>query len=461
MESTLPYERDPSWLRPGTQVGPWRVVHPSSRGGWGSVYRVERVGYPLAGPFALKLARWPQDERFEREVELLWRVRHPHVPRLQDRGWWTHPSGVSFPYVVMDWVEGLPLYEWAARRPASQRQKVEVLAQLAQALAAVHAVGGIHRDVKGGNVLVRLSDGKALLTDFGSSIFLGASRLTWEDLPPGTPGYRSPEAVLHRLRWRQSSGEPYQATPADDIYALGVTGWRLMTGFYPPLCEPVDTPGGGVDIHLPSPPPEDVERLSPELAAVLCRMLTREPSERGSASKLAEALSDAARTASPRVTPPPPARAGPASIGRRGLRRRLSRALNGHVWHVAVAACVLLALGVGWAARSITGPGLETLGLGTEDGGAAGLLDTTVGVPIQPATPPPSRAGVAKELPEEPLADQRRAPCTARHEVAIRGGCWLQLGNLKPPCSEETFEWKGACYLPSYPRGRPSTSDKP
>jgi eukaryotic-like serine/threonine-protein kinase len=216
---------------------------------------VERVGYPLAGPFALKLATWPQDPRFEREVELLWRLRHPHVPRLQDRGWWTHPSGVSFPYVVMDWVEGLPLYEWAARYPTAQRQKVEVLAQLAQALAAVHAVGGIHRDIKGGNVLVRMADMRALLTDFGSSTYLGAPRLTWEDLPPGTPGYRSPEAVLHRLRWRQSSGEPYQATPADDVYALGVTAWRLMTGNYPPPYEPVEAPEGSVDLRLPPPPP--------------------------------------------------------------------------------------------------------------------------------------------------------------------------------------------------------------
>jgi eukaryotic-like serine/threonine-protein kinase len=460
MESVTPYERDPSWLRPGTELGPWRVVLPGSRGAWGSVYRVERVGYPLAGPFALKLATWPQDPRFEREVELLWRVRHPNVPRLQDRGSWTHPSGASFPYVVMDWVEGLPLYAWAARHPASERQKVEVLAQLAQALAAVHAVAGIHRDIKGGNVLVRLADRQALLTDFGASTFLGAPRLTWEDLPPGTPGYRSPEAVLHRLHWRQSSGEPYQATPADDVYALGVTAWRLVTGTYPPPLERVETPAGTVDVRPPPPAPEDVASMSPALAALLCQMLSREPSERGSASELAEALSHAARTASPRVMPPP-TRAGPAITGRRGLRRRLSRVLQEGAWRMALAVSVLLALGVWWAASSIGEQLLATPSLGVDDGGASGLLDTGAAVSVAAAAPEQSKAGIGGDMPKDPLPGQRHTPCKLSHEVAIRGACWLLLGNKKPPCGDEAYEWKGACYVPSYPRGRPSTSDKP
>ena len=74
-----------------------------------------------------------------------------------------------------------------------------VLAQLARALEALHAEGAVHRDVKGDNVLVRLLDRRAMLTDFGSCHFQGAERLTWQSLPPVTPAYLSPQAALFYL----------------------------------------------------------------------------------------------------------------------------------------------------------------------------------------------------------------------------------------------------------------------
>jgi hypothetical protein len=75
----------PALLPPGTQVGPWRVVDWAGRGVHGAVYRAVRVGQEHSLPVALKLALLPRDPRFAREVELLSRQRHPHIPQKEPR----------------------------------------------------------------------------------------------------------------------------------------------------------------------------------------------------------------------------------------------------------------------------------------------------------------------------------------------------------------------------------------
>jgi serine/threonine protein kinase len=167
MGTTLPLQvTDPASLPLGTEVGEWRVVSWCGRGAYGTVYRVERKGHEAEGPYALKLALRAQDERFEREEELLARLNHPNVPRLKGQGMWQHPAG-NFPYLVMQWVAGVTLYQWAKPRNPSSRQVLRVLGQVARALEATVAVEGLHRDVKGDNVLVRLADKQAFLTDLG------------------------------------------------------------------------------------------------------------------------------------------------------------------------------------------------------------------------------------------------------------------------------------------------------
>ena len=124
---------------------------------------------------------------------MLSRISSLYVPRFREHGVWEHPAG-AFPYVVMKWVEGESLYEWASKRNPTLRQVLRLLAQVARALEATHAAGGVHRDVKGGNVLARSGDGQAFLTDFGAGHYRGAATLTSKLLPPGPPIYRSPEA---------------------------------------------------------------------------------------------------------------------------------------------------------------------------------------------------------------------------------------------------------------------------
>src|SRR5690606_26431632 len=123
----------------GTEVGPWRVLGLSRRGAHGTVYRAERRGHEHEGPVALKVANWPLEARFEREGGLLSRVRHPSVPRLLDGGWWRGPDGEQYPFLVMEWVEGVELCEWAEQPGRTWGEGVRVLAQVASALAATHA----------------------------------------------------------------------------------------------------------------------------------------------------------------------------------------------------------------------------------------------------------------------------------------------------------------------------------
>ncbi len=79
-------------------------------GSYGAVYRAIGAGGAVE-PVALKLALHPGDERFAREVELRSLVRHPNVPRLVDHGLWQQPGGRAYPYLAMEWVEGVSLYE--------------------------------------------------------------------------------------------------------------------------------------------------------------------------------------------------------------------------------------------------------------------------------------------------------------------------------------------------------------
>jgi predicted Ser/Thr protein kinase len=451
---------DAASVRPGTEVGSWRVLRRHRQGSYGVIYLAEQVGQEGAMPGALKLALHPGDPRFEREVELLSRLNHPHVPRLLDSGTWTSPEGTSLPFLVMEWVEGVSLYEWATPHKLTSRLALKVVAQIARAVAATHEQEGVHRDVKGDNVLVT-EEGRAVLTDFGSASYRGARVLTHPRAPVGTPKYWSPEAQMFQYRFGRHASARYEAGPADDVYALGVMAYRLVTGEYPP--EALIWEDEGVMPRLNSSKyihPEAVVTVCPELAALIRQMLSEWPANRGSAAEVAQALENAEKTAGRKANRPiTPVRVrAAAERAASAVSWRRGAAWTG--WGTAAALGIALAA-VLWGPKHGE-PEAQTAqeARGKREEDTAALAGAALTQRQSSRMPEPEQGGFGREMPTKPFPTQRRPPC-AKNEVEIHGGCWIRQPETSPPCVNGYFAWKSACYWPVLVPVPPATSDQP
>ncbi|HLL05143.1 MAG TPA: serine/threonine-protein kinase [Myxococcaceae bacterium] len=480
-------ENNPLSLPAGTQVGAWRLLGFQGRGVYGTVYSAVSTRHPHAKPVALKLAIYPEDPRFEREAELLSRVRHPCVPRLLDSGLWRSSSGSPHPFLVMERVDGEPLYSWASRRNPSSRQVLALLAQAARALQATHEVSGVHRDVKGDNMLVRPSDGRLFLTDFGSAHFAGAARLTPLPMLPGTPAYRSPQVWQCLLRAGLEASSPLLAKPSDDVFALGVTAYRLVTDSYPPFTHPHEPqahcwqPGGSG----PQPPRQLSPRVDAQLNALILRMLSPTPEERGTAGELAEALERGVAHAGPSADAPlfdwetqPPSewtqqeQDSSRLLGHRPRHRDRQRALDAehsdatarsHVqptptqapapatarhaprtWQPWLAALLALALcpshsGSVRTVRQLQPPE-DTVSLG----------DSALNQAPEPR-PDSAQKAIVLEVPKTPRPGQLRPDKKGRcpdRQIAIHGACWAKVDLSPEHCHGNVFTYQGGCYMP-------------
>jgi serine/threonine protein kinase len=264
------------------------------RGAMGLVYRAHDKG--LDRTVALKvidpeIARNPQiGALFRREATALARVRSEHVVQVHSFG--THQGA---PFFVMEYVEGADLD--AIITSYSQRGGVvpihraaTILRQAASGLAAVHAYGIVHRDVKPSNVLLESGSGRPVLIDFGL-----AHAATGEDAGAviGTPHYMAPE---------QWTGES-TATPATDVYGFGALAYELLTGAPPFNAETVQ------DLmrqHTSAPVPRVSDKRASASAfdAVVAKAMAKSPTDRyADAGALVAALDDAIRGALLQVAP--------------------------------------------------------------------------------------------------------------------------------------------------------------
>ena len=159
--------------------------------------------------------------RFRAEAQLAARLVHPNIATLFDYGEVPpqRPTDEHLAYLVMELVRGESLSGLLRREPRlSPERTLDVLRQSAAGLAAAHAVGVVHRDVKPGNVLLG-PDGTVKITDFGVALSATSVALTQTGQVIGTAHYLSPE---------QAQGA--RATPASDVYALGLVGYECLAG---------------------------------------------------------------------------------------------------------------------------------------------------------------------------------------------------------------------------------------
>jgi len=463
-------------LPPGTVVGRWRVVAWGGRGVYGVVYRAVPVDDEHAPPVALKLALNPGDPRFPREWELLSRTDHPSIPRLYGHGQWQASDGQLYPFIAMEWIDGAPLYDSASKSPPSQPQVALWMAQLAGALQALHSVGGVHRDVKGDNVRVRSSDGRAFLTDFGTGIYPGASTLTPPLFFPGTPVYQSPESALFELQFFRDRSARYVAGSADDLYALGVTACKLLTGAYPEFPQPHQDEHGRWHLEAVLLPPALLRGpcVEPRLRALILRLLSVHPEERGTAEQLSEAFEQAAAPSSSQSSLPssPEAESStPVPSAARGSAAPFRRQTAAPSW-IALGAVVVLAVWAQWAVSDQPGEGPscargESDPAGQPEREPVGLGEAAAAALTESAPLPPSGQEVmAEDTPPEPVPGQMRpnakGRCPHKGQSSLNGGCWLQIALSRELCEESGGQmFRGMCFMPIILRQRPPTSSPP
>jgi eukaryotic-like serine/threonine-protein kinase len=229
-----------------------------------------------------------QDSRARIRAEALaaGRLSHPNIANVYDYGESPTRDGTRVPYVVMELLTGRTLAQLASDGPLPAHQALRICAEVAAALAAAHAQGLVHRDVKPGNVVITASGAKVV--DFGLAAVIGDLN---EDEPNGvmygTPAYLAPERL---------EGGP--VVPGTDVYALGLMLYRLLAGALPWT---TDTTTQMLLAHMyvePSPLPP-VDDLPADVAALISRCLAKDPADRPTADELAEALSRASGDVGP------------------------------------------------------------------------------------------------------------------------------------------------------------------
>lgn len=205
------------------RIGAYRVVGLLGQGGMGAVYKAERDAGDFDHKVAIKVIR-PGAlssvlvERFEHERQILASLSHPHIARLYDGG--TTEEGQ--PYFVMEFIEGVPITQWAEDRSLSRTARLRLMTQVSRAVGFAHQNLIIHRDLTPNNVLVT-EDGTPRLIDFGiarpQEEVKATEQLDCTDSLSLTPGFAAPE---------QYSGAP--GTTLTDIYSLGKLITRLAAG---------------------------------------------------------------------------------------------------------------------------------------------------------------------------------------------------------------------------------------
>ncbi|HYP78806.1 MAG TPA: protein kinase [Steroidobacteraceae bacterium] len=206
----------------GRNVGAWRLLEVIGHGGMGAVYRAQRVDGAYEQQAALKLIRSTADspaarERFLRERQMLARLQHPHIATLLDGGF----SADGAPYFVMEHVAGVPIDQWCDQHRLGIAARVELFAQVLDAVAYAHRNLLVHRDLKPSNLLVD-ANGQVKLLDFGVAKQLLDANLTAFDDRVLTLRFASPEQLRDA-----------PITTATDIWQLGIVLQLLLTGAHP------------------------------------------------------------------------------------------------------------------------------------------------------------------------------------------------------------------------------------
>ena len=228
----------------------YEIKRTLSHGGQGVVYQAIQMS--TRRKVALKVLLYSAHaspsarKRFEREIELVASLRHPHIVTVFDSG----ATSDGRPFCVMDYVRGEPLRQYMRDRRVKLDEALQLFGKVCDAMNHAHQNGVIHRDLKPSNILVD-AEGNPKVLDFGLAKMTGGPEKTLVSLTGqvvGTLPYMSPE---------QARGDPDRIDTRTDVYALGVILYEMLTGQYP---YPVVGEMADVLRHITETPPTPLSR---------------------------------------------------------------------------------------------------------------------------------------------------------------------------------------------------------
>jgi len=331
-------------------IGPYRLVRPIGEGGMGRVYLAEQME-PVQRRVALKLSRRGLDSqdaltRFRAERQALAVLEHPNIARVFDAG----SLDDGRPWFAMEYIEGVSITEWAAKRALGLEERIRLLLPVCEAVQHAHRKGLIHRDLKPSNILVPDQGSRPApkVIDFGIARVFEAgaeerTQLTQLGELIGTPEYMSPE---------QAALGEIDIDTRSDVYSLGLVLYELLVGTLPvsgkelrelgfeAMCKQIregETPRPSrlqpsADTISDSTTQQWQGRLKGDLDSVMLKALAKDRERRyGSASELADDLK--------RYLDNQPVRAQPPS-----LAYRMSKFVRRNRTMVGASAFVSLAL---------------------------------------------------------------------------------------------------------------------
>ncbi len=231
-------------------------------GGYGEVWRATDT--VLSRPVAVKLLHPRYTERGEALARFRAEARHAgglsqeNIAQVFD---YVEPAGGQPPYLVMELVDGPSLESVLAGGPLGDSRTMDIVAQTAAGLQAAHAAGMIHRDIKPANLLLA-PGGTVKITDFGIAHTIGSAPVTASGELIGTPGYLAPE---------RAEGE--QATPASDMYSLGMVAYECLSGAPPFRGTALEVALAHRDRPLPPLPPP----VRADVCAFVMRLTAKDP----------------------------------------------------------------------------------------------------------------------------------------------------------------------------------------
>lgn len=212
----------------GKHIGPYLIESEIGVGGMGIVYSGKRDDDEFEQEVAIKIIKHGFTseyflKRFQRERQTLANLKHPNIARLLDGG----RSSEGLPYLVMEYIDGIPLTEYCKEKILSVDEKLKLFNLVCSAVQYAHRNLVVHRDIKPGNILVD-KEGSPKLLDFGIAKLLDEDlddtedNLTQTGFAPLTPEYASPEQI---------NGD--KITTVSDVYSLGVILYQILTGEQP------------------------------------------------------------------------------------------------------------------------------------------------------------------------------------------------------------------------------------